>query len=93
MLEAMALGKPVIATSVGGVNSVITNNETGLIVPPSDSLQLLEQILKLLNDPVSARSIGEAGRQLVIKRFRITKMVRMIANLYRNILATRQPVK
>ncbi|VAX42372.1 Glycosyl transferase, group 1 [hydrothermal vent metagenome] len=90
MLEAMSLGKPVIGTSVGGISSVIQDNETGLIVPPSNSTQLKDRIVELLKDPVQARAIGEAGRQLVKNNFRLEKMVRMTANLYRNILATRQ---
>ncbi|VAX42562.1 hypothetical protein MNBD_PLANCTO02-2635 [hydrothermal vent metagenome] len=72
------------------MSSVIQDNETGLIVPPSNSTQLKDRIVELLKDPVQARAIGEAGRQLVKNNFRLEKMVRMTANLYRNILATRQ---
>ena len=56
MLEAMALGRPVIASGVGGIYSVVRNNETGLVVPPSDSAALAERILEL-----SARSGPRAG--------------------------------
>ncbi|OYW18608.1 MAG: glycosyl transferase family 1, partial [Planctomycetales bacterium 12-60-4] len=61
MLEAMALGRPVIATRVGGVYHVIRDDETGLLVPPSDSAKLAERILELLNDPARARRIGAAA--------------------------------
>jgi glycosyltransferase involved in cell wall biosynthesis len=90
MLEAMARGRPVIASGVGGIYSVIRNNETGLVVPPSDSAALAERILDLLHDPVRARSIGEAGRRLVAEEFGVERMVAQTAELYRNVLA-REP--
>src|SRR5690606_21945349 len=62
MLEAMARGRPVIATGVGGVHSIVTDGKTGIVVPPSDSVKLSEKILELLRDPEKARRIGEAGR-------------------------------
>jgi glycosyltransferase involved in cell wall biosynthesis len=91
MLEAMARGRPVIASGVGGIYSVVRNNETGLVVPPSDSAALAERILDLLHDPVRARSIGEAGRRLVSEEFGVERMVTQTAELYRNVLA-REPV-
>jgi glycosyltransferase involved in cell wall biosynthesis len=87
MLEAMALGRPVIATGVGGVYSVIRNNETGLVVPPSDSSVLAARILELLNDPVRARAVGEAGRVLVREEFGVERMVAQTAALYREVRA------
>ncbi len=87
MLEAMALGKPVIASGVGGVYSVVRNNETGLVVPPSNSGELAKRMLELLNDPVRARVLGEAGRIVVRDEFSVEKMVRQTADLYREVLA------
>ena len=58
MLEAMSLGRPVIASAVGGVYSVVRDNETGLVVPPRDSGALARRILELLDAPVHARAIG-----------------------------------
>lgn len=86
MLEAMALGKPVIATGVGGVYSAIRDDHTGLVVPPSNSERLAERIIELLGDPVRARSIGEAGRRLVAEQFNVTQMVEQTADLYRSVL-------
>jgi glycosyltransferase involved in cell wall biosynthesis len=87
MLEAMALGKPVIATAVGGVYSVVRHNQTGLVVPPSNNAQLAQRILELLNDPVQARAIGEAARRMVQKEFGVERMVRQTADLYHEVLA------
>lgn len=86
MLEAMALGKPVIATQVGGVEQVVRDNETGLNIPPSNSGRLSERILELLDDPVRARAIGEAGRQLVRSEFGVERMVASTTEVYRNVL-------
>jgi glycosyltransferase involved in cell wall biosynthesis len=88
MLEAMALGRPVIATGAGGIYRVIRNNETGLVVPPSDNAALADRILELLNDPVRARAIGEAGRVLVREEFGVERMVAQTAALYREVLAS-----
>jgi glycosyltransferase involved in cell wall biosynthesis len=86
MLEAMARGKPVIATGVGGVHSVVKDGQTGLVVPPSDSERLAERILELLRDPSLARRIGAAGRAVVREQFRVDRMVRETADLYREIV-------
>ena len=86
MLEAMALGKPVVATQVGGVEQVVCDNETGLVIPPSDSNRLSERILELLDDPLRARAIGEAGRQLVRREFGVVRMVEQTAAVYRDVL-------
>jgi len=90
MLEAMALGKPVIATGVGGVYSVIRDGKTGLLIPPSQSQPLADRILELLNDPVKARAIGEAGRSLVKREFRVETMVERTAKVYRQVAAATQ---
>ena len=88
MLEAMALGRPVIASGVGGIYSVVRNNETGLVVPPSDSASLAERILELLHDPVRAgpsakRAAGSCGEE-----FGVERMVAQTADLYRDVLAS-----
>jgi glycosyltransferase involved in cell wall biosynthesis len=86
MMEGMAMGKPVIASNVGGVYSVVSDGETGLLVPPSDSRRLAERIQELLNDPVAARAIGEAGRQLIRDNFNVETMVERTVELYHQVL-------
>ena len=83
MLEAMARGKPVIASGVGGIYSAVQDNKTGLVVPPSNSGQLASRILELLNDPVRARAIGERARQFVKEQFGVEQMVEQTVNVYR----------
>lgn len=86
MLEAMALGRPVIATGVGGVYDVVRDGVTGLIVPPSDSSELARRITELLNDPIRARSLGAAARKLVEREFHVNRMIRQTAELYSEVI-------
>jgi glycosyltransferase involved in cell wall biosynthesis len=91
MLEAMARGKPVIATQAGGVDSVVTEGKTGLLIPPTDSEHLAARILELLEDPARARAIGEAARELVRREFRVDTMVDLTTHLYRAIVDSETP--
>lgn len=83
MLEAMALGRPVIATGVGGVASVISDGQTGLVVPPKNSGELAKKMLELLDNPPRARAIGNQARRLVVNEFNVATMVRRTAEEYR----------
>lgn len=86
MLEAMIRGKAVIATGVGGVDSIISDGVSGLVVPPSDSASLAARMLELLRDPAKARRIGNAGREIVREQFRVDRMIQETAELYRAIV-------
>jgi glycosyltransferase involved in cell wall biosynthesis len=85
MLEAMLRGRPVIATSAGGVYSVVTDGRTGLLVPPRDSEALARRIVEMLDDPLRARQIGRAARDMVCRDFPVERMVERTAQLYRAI--------
>jgi glycosyltransferase involved in cell wall biosynthesis len=62
VLEAMAMGKPVVATDVGGVPELVLHGETGLLVPSGDEGALTQALLRLLGDPEARRRMGDAGR-------------------------------
>jgi glycosyltransferase involved in cell wall biosynthesis len=87
MLEAMALGRPVIATSVGGIASVIRHGETGLTVPPQNSGELARRILELLEQPARARALGTRARELVVEQYNVESMVQKTLQAYREIAA------
>lgn len=91
MLEAMVRGRPVIATSAGGVYSVVTDGETGLLVPPRDSAALADRIHRLIADPLRARAIGRAARAAVQQQFPVERMVEQTATLYRDVLKSPTP--
>lgn len=95
MLEAMARGRPVIATRTGGVYSVVEDQVNGLIVPPGDIESLSQHIIELLQDPDRARQLGEAGREHVRQEYSVTRMLEQTAKLYRELLEqanAREPV-
>ena len=83
MLEAMSLGRPVIASGVGGVDRVVREGKTGLVVPPGNSTELARRIQELLDDPVRARALGIAARQIVRDEFGVERMARLTADVYR----------
>ena len=85
MLEAMALGRPVIASGVGGVVSVLEDNVTGLIVPPSDSRSLADRIIELLQNRDRARKLAAAGQQLIRDRFNENRMLDEMIQVYREV--------
>ena len=87
MLEAMALGKPVIATGVDELYRLVHDGVNGLVVPPSDSSQLALKIVELLNDPIRARSLGQAGRKMVLEEFGVASMIDQTVRLYHEVLA------
>ena len=62
LLEAMALRKPIVATSITGYSNVVTNREDGLLVPPRDYVQLSEALRTVMADEALRRRMGDAGR-------------------------------
>jgi len=84
-MEAMATGRPVIASHVGGMPELVVDGETGLLVPPSDSGALARAILRLLSDPALRQDMGQAGRRRVV-RFQSSTIVTQIEQLYRELV-------
>jgi len=80
----------VIASGVGGVYSVVHDNETGLVVPPSDSNHLADRILELLDDRPRACAIGKKAQQLVQEQFNVDEMVRRTTNVYTDVIETQE---
>ncbi|MFH0965353.1 MAG: glycosyltransferase family 4 protein [Planctomycetota bacterium] len=83
MLEAMGRGKPVVASGVGGIYSVVTDREQGLIVKSEDADDLAEAIAKLLADGELRKSMGRAARKRVCEEFRIEDTADALLAVYR----------
>jgi glycosyltransferase involved in cell wall biosynthesis len=75
IIEAMALARPVVATDVGGVPDLVTDGETGLVVPPGDAAGLTRALLALAADPARADAMGAAGRRRQREHFTGERMV------------------
>lgn len=86
LLEAMAAGKPVVASRVGGVPEAVVEGQTGLLVPPGDPAALAEALLALLEDPARAAAMGAAGRRHVAERFGMARMVEETQTVYEELL-------
>jgi glycosyltransferase involved in cell wall biosynthesis len=69
VLEAMASGTPVVASRVGGVAEIVQDGLTGFLVPPGDQAALRDRLAQLLGDPLLARRMGAAAREVVLQRF------------------------
>jgi glycosyltransferase involved in cell wall biosynthesis len=89
LIEAMALGRPVVATAVGGNAEVVRDGEHGLIVPARDPASLAHGILTLLKDGERARAMGDAGRLRAMEQFSVRTMVERFEELYTERLAAR----
>ena len=90
LLEAMAAGKPVVASAVGSVPKVVSPEETGLLVDPGNPDQLAHSILRVLGDYEFARSMGSAAREVVVKRHSAQVMARKYHDIYEQVAAQRQ---
>ena len=88
LLEAMALARPVIASSVGGVLDLLEHESTGLVVPPSNTRELADALLTLLNSPETARGIAIAGQNHVEDKFTAERMASDIVAVYNEFSAS-----
>ena len=86
LLEAMAAGKPVVASRVATIPEVVVDGETGLLVPAGEAAALAEALASLALDPDLARRMGEAGRARLQRHFSVEKMVGDTELLYRELV-------
>ncbi len=87
MLEAMAIGLPVLVTRVGAIPEVISHGQNGLLVDAGDSAAMAEALESLINNPDSSVSISEAGRKTVIDGYSMQVSVSRLQEVYRAALA------
>ena len=84
--EAMAVGKPVIATRGGGVPEIIAHGETGLLTPMGDAQALANELISLIQNPEKARRIGRAGYEHVRHHFTAQQGARQVERIYGGII-------
>jgi glycosyltransferase involved in cell wall biosynthesis len=85
-LEAMAHGKPVIACRGQGIEDVIVDGETGLLVKPKDLKSLKEAMIKVLTDRRLAEDMGRRGKQVVLSDFTWKKSAQKLLEIYEEVL-------
>lgn len=86
LLEAMAAAKPIVASRVATIPEVVSDSETGYLVPPGDPVALAEGLAALATDPAAAALMGAAGRDRLQRRFSLDKMVGDTGALYEELL-------
>ncbi len=87
ILEAMALGKPVIVTRAGGPVEIVEEERTGLMVSPGNVTEMADAIIRLLQNPDQIRDMGTAGRERFLRIFTANRMAQTVASTYRNLLS------
>ena len=85
LVEAMATGKPVVGSWVGGIPDLIQDGQTGYLVPPADERALADAILKLLNDRDQAKLMGQRGKERC-QNFSLEAMIVKLDHLYSDLV-------
>jgi glycosyltransferase involved in cell wall biosynthesis len=87
VLEAMNMGKPVVATSVSALPELIKDTVTGFLVPPQDAAALSKALLKLASNPALRQQMGASGQKRCRKYFSVERMIQETRSLYAEVLA------
>jgi glycosyltransferase involved in cell wall biosynthesis len=87
VLEAMAVGRPVVAARVGALRDTVLDGETGLLIEPDSDIALGHAISRLLRAPEQARHMGLRGRQRIEEVFSRPRQVEEVLRLYRRLRA------
>jgi len=82
ILEAMAMGKPVVATNVGGVSELVWEGQTGYLVPPKDPEAIAERVLGLCQDPARRLQMGKSARLRVESEFSVSELIKRLERFY-----------
>jgi glycosyltransferase involved in cell wall biosynthesis len=90
VIEALAAGLPVVASRAGGIPEIITDRETGLLIPTQDSSALCNALLQCLRHPDWAKTLGAHGQSKVRTHFDIETTARANEALYYELLAVRR---
>jgi L-malate glycosyltransferase len=93
LLEAMALGRPIVATKVGGIPNVLTHERDALLVSPGDPVALAGGVVRLLRDRELAGLLGERAREVVEKRFAVERTAKQYMGIYEWVLRSRERAK
>ncbi|MBI5583919.1 MAG: glycosyltransferase family 4 protein [Deltaproteobacteria bacterium] len=93
LLQALAMGKPVVATRVGGIPEIITSGVNGLLIPPEDPQALAAALLELLGAPDRSGQLGTEGRKLVAKEHTLERMGEQVLDVYRQVCREKKSLK
>ena len=86
IVEAMASGLPIVATSAGSTPEVIQHKENGLLIEPKNPAQLAKAVIQLLKEPKQAQNLKKQAKQRVQQQYDINVTVKNLDNYYRQFL-------
>lgn len=92
IIEAMAMGKPVVASNLHGIPEAVQDNVNGLLFPPGDSSSMANALLRLARDPKMSRTFGEIGKKIYLEKFTFAQMMRRLEEIYVEIARNRKLV-
>jgi glycosyltransferase involved in cell wall biosynthesis len=90
VLQALAMKRPVVVTDAGGLPEIVSDGETGRVVPAGDATALAGAMTAMLNDRVAAKGMADTGHRMVLERFTPEQMVEGTIAAYRQVLAARK---
>ena len=86
LLDAMAMRKPIVSTTAGGIPEVIENGINGILAPPKNHELFAKALIHLIEDRELRLKFGDAGRKIVEERFTVDKMVEGTLKVYQRLL-------
>ena len=90
ILEAMALGKPVVASRVGGVAGVVEDGDTGLLVEPGDVGGLADRLRRMIADPGLCARMGRRAREVALTRYSLRRNIAGLRAIYAEVAGNRR---
>ena len=85
MMEAMAMGLPVISTNVSGIPELVEDGVSGMLVPPKDEKAISEALIKLLNNENLRVQMGKAGRQIILEKYNVEIECHKLMTMFRDV--------
>ena len=81
VIEAMACGKPVVASRVGGIPEIVEDGKTGILIKPADDKAIADAVIRILSDDKMAEALGTAGKERAARYFDIRSQVKEIERI------------
>jgi glycosyltransferase involved in cell wall biosynthesis len=91
IMEAMAAGKAVVSTDVGGVSYLVEHGQTGLVIPPKDESALGEALFEVLSDEAQLEAMGCRARERARRHFHAEVIAARTREVYYNVLGQQPP--
>lgn len=92
-LQAGYFQKPLVTTTIGGLPEVCLQGDTGILVPPSSPEKVASAVLKLFDDPLERRAMGQRARKLVENKFTMQHTLDQMENIYHQLIPDEKPLR